>query len=445
MSRRADAGGIVLSKLSLETHRYHAPLHWFALATTAATLLLICAGGLVTSHGAGLAVPDWPNTYGYNLFFFPVSGWVGGIFYEHTHRLVGALVGFMTLVLAIWMEGRRARRWLGWSGLLFIGIGIAALASGLTRADSGALMILLGVIAGAASRFWPGTEPAPRWLRLLGWCALAGVIVQGILGGLRVVLLEDQIGVIHATLAQAFLAFMAAIALFTSRWWHRLPQSEPARFPAVCIMVQLLTAGVLLQLVLGAAMRHRHAGLAVPDFPLAHGRIWPRTDAEAISQYNQQRVNVRAMNDVTAADVYLHMAHRGVAVALVLGLTFAAARVRKRIGPRHLLARGLVAWAVLGWLQLGLGAATVWTNKSADLATAHVALGSLILMTGALLSIVSARKPAVAAVSRSDALANVPTSVAPARLTSCRLPSKWSSTSPPRKRGGRPLFQNSLN
>src|ERR1043166_8596995 len=91
-------------------------LHRFALLTAAATLALIGIGGLVTSHEAGMAVPDWPNTYGYNMFLFPFSQWIGGILYEHSHRLAAALVGFLTAILAIWAwvrESKGTDRWLG--------------------------------------------------------------------------------------------------------------------------------------------------------------------------------------------------------------------------------------------------------------------------------------------------------------------------------------------
>src|SRR2546426_3853508 len=117
-------------------------LHRLAVFTAMATLALIGVGGLVTSHGAGMAVRDWPNTYGYNMFWFPVSKWVGGIFYEHTHRLTAAFVGFLTTVLAVWMwvrETQARTRWLGvgafLSVILLMGvrqlpvyIGLAALA-----------------------------------------------------------------------------------------------------------------------------------------------------------------------------------------------------------------------------------------------------------------------------------------------------------------------------
>src|SRR5512142_3476021 len=88
------------------------PSRWlqgFALLSAAATLLLVCIGGLVTSHGVGMAVPDWPNTYGYNMFFFPFSQWVGGVFYEHSHRLVASGVGLLTTILALWLYGTKSR------------------------------------------------------------------------------------------------------------------------------------------------------------------------------------------------------------------------------------------------------------------------------------------------------------------------------------------------
>src|SRR5437764_10366964 len=98
--------------------RYSPSLHRLALLTAAATFPLIFMGGLVTSHQAGMSVPDWPNSYGYNMFMFPPSKWIGGIFYEHTHRLMGTVVGVLSIVLAIaaWkLEWRRWARWLAFS------------------------------------------------------------------------------------------------------------------------------------------------------------------------------------------------------------------------------------------------------------------------------------------------------------------------------------------
>src|SRR3984893_16332138 len=149
-------------------------LNRFAWFTAAATLLLICSGGMVTSKGVGLAVPDWPTTFGYNMFLFPVSKWVGGILFEHTHRLMGSLVGFLTIILAVWL-------WL------------------------------------AEDR---------QWVRNLGLIALAGVILQGILGGLRVTMMKDEIGIFHACVAQAFLALLVVIALVTTNFWGSLEEID---------------------------------------------------------------------------------------------------------------------------------------------------------------------------------------------------------------------------
>src|SRR6185295_1616390 len=98
-------------------------LHGFVVLTALVTLGLLAVGGLVTSHGVGLAVPDWPNTYGYNMFLFPPSKWVGGILYEHSHRLMAAFVGLLTTVLAIWLWVRETagrKRWLGVGAIVFV-------------------------------------------------------------------------------------------------------------------------------------------------------------------------------------------------------------------------------------------------------------------------------------------------------------------------------------
>src|SRR3989337_1847164 len=98
----------------------HFPLarvHRVALLTAVATLPLLFIGGLVTSKGAGLAVPDWPTSFGYNMFLYPWSKMVGGIFYEHSHRLVASTVGFLTIVLAGTFWFTEARAWLRWLGV----------------------------------------------------------------------------------------------------------------------------------------------------------------------------------------------------------------------------------------------------------------------------------------------------------------------------------------
>jgi heme a synthase len=142
--------------------------HRLAVILACATFLLLFIGGLVTSLGAGLAVPDWPTTFGYNMFLYPWAKMVGGIFYEHSHRLVASTVGLLTIALAMmfWFHERR------------------------------------------------------QWLRWLGVAALILVILQGVLGGLRVVLLQHTLAMIHACVAQAFFALTVSLALFTSAAWR---------------------------------------------------------------------------------------------------------------------------------------------------------------------------------------------------------------------------------
>jgi len=310
----------------------------FAWVTAAATLGLICVGGLVTSRGAGLAVPDWPNTYGYNMFFFPISQWVGGIFYEHTHRLAAAGVGLLTAVLAVWV-------WLA--------------------------------------------EPR-AWVRWLAGAAFGGVVLQGVLGGLRVTLIADELGVVHAALAQLFLVWVAALALFLSPGWPSLP---PVPAAARSLRPLLLGTTVLVfgQLVLGALMRHQHAGLAIPDFPLAYGRLWPSMDAEAIARYNQLRLETTAVRPITAFQVGLQMAHRLVALGIVAGIVVSARRASRLLGRAHPVTRLARVWVWVVLVQFGLGAVTIWTEKSADLTTAHVGVGAVTLLLGALACVIACR------------------------------------------------------
>ena len=201
-------------------------LHGFAIAVAAATLLLVFAGGLVTSTESGLSVPDWPTTYGQNMFTFPVSKWVGGIRYEHVHRLIASGVGLLTVALAVWLARREPR----------------------------------------------------RWVRRLGYLALAAVVAQGVLGGLTVLLLlPTAVSVAHACLAQTFFCLVVTIAVVTSpRWTSSARTLREALATSPVGRSAAVTAGaVFLQLLVGAVMRHTRAGLAIPDFPLSLGRVVP--------------------------------------------------------------------------------------------------------------------------------------------------------------------------
>ena len=321
--------------------RPHQPwLHRFACITAGATLFLISIGGLVTSKDAGMSVPDWPTTYGYNMFLFPISKWVGGVFWEHSHRLAASLVGFLTVMLAGWLWAKEPR----------------------------------------------------AWVRRLGWLALFSVVLQGVLGGLRVVWYKDQIGIFHAALAQLFLVMVCVIALVTGRWWGRLANQWPA-VPdrGIRWMLGLTTALIFGQLLIGATMRHQHAGLAIPDFPLAYHKVWPPTDPAFIALVNQNRMEVESVKPITGFQIVLQMVHRIIAVAILGSVAFCAWRTRRQFGARHPLAKVGVLWLALICVQVFLGAWTIWSNKAADIATAHVVTGALSLVTGALSTMVALR------------------------------------------------------
>jgi cytochrome c oxidase assembly protein subunit 15 len=211
--------------------------HRFALVTVAATLALIFIGGLVTSTGSGLSVPDWPLSYG--MVMPPM---VGGVFYEHGHRMAATAVGFLTLVLAIWTARSEAR-------------------------------------------------PS---VRRLAWAALAAVIAQGLLGGLTVIyLLPTPVSVAHACLAQLFFCTVIALATTTSREWLA-PESRPDA-SGVRAAAMAATAAVFVQLLLGAVMRHIGAGLAIPDFPTSFGRWVPPLDSAPIAVHFAHRLGALAV------------------------------------------------------------------------------------------------------------------------------------------------------
>jgi len=200
---------------------------WTAMLTkvaVVASFLLVVAGGLVTSNEAGLAVVDWPNTFGSNMFLYPLSRMTGGIFYEHAHRLFGTLVGLATLAVAV-------RLW---------------------RTD------------------------ARSSVRAVAALAVVLVVVQGLLGGLRVTgrltlstAAEDMapsigLAVLHGVLGQVFLALMVALSAATSRRWRSAPAAEPAVSAAGDRTLQAALVGALLvQLVLGAIQRHLALGLLI--------------------------------------------------------------------------------------------------------------------------------------------------------------------------------------
>jgi heme a synthase len=366
----------------------------FAVLTAVATLGLVGVGGLVTSHGVGMSVPDWPTSYGYNMFALPVSVWLtGGVFHEHTHRLWASEVGILTLVLTCWLFGKQSRPMVLGLGVLLLVAG----AMGVNRPNGLQSSIHIGAhgaVLLAARFFWPRCEAASRFLRWLGGIAVVTVLLQGLLGGLRVVLdahavrdvrLGTAFGILHGCLGQAFLVLVCAIALFTSRWWQNRAATEralaAASDPALGRWFLGLTLLISLQLLIGATMRHQHAGLAIPDFPLAYGSLWPDTSAAAVARYNVQRVEVTTASDITAFQINLQMVHRLMALAIVAGVGMLAWRMRRATSSS--LRRLAFLWLGLICAQAALGAWTIWSNKAADIATLHVLGGALSLVTGA--------------------------------------------------------------
>lgn len=182
--------------------------HRLAVLLVCATFPLIWVGGLVTTYDAGMAVPDWPTTYGYNLFLYPWQTWLLGpwdLFIEHGHRLLGALVGVITI---------------GFVAAVF-------------RCDE------------------------RRWLRRAALVALGLVIFQGILGGARVLLDERQLAMIHGCVGPLFFAYCVALAVVTSRRWKEATaknvDDRASRLHRVSLLTMLFS---YLQLVIGAQLRH---------------------------------------------------------------------------------------------------------------------------------------------------------------------------------------------
>jgi cytochrome c oxidase assembly protein subunit 15 len=304
-------------------------LHRYAKLVTVFTVLLIAAGGMVTSTGSGLSVPDWPTTYGWNMFTFPLSKWVGGIRYEHSHRLIASTVGFLTIILALWT--------------------------------------------------WR-VEPR-RWVRTLGFLCLAAVILQGLLGGLTVLLLlPPAVSIGHAGLAQIFFCLTLTLALVTSPGW-RTPttrDSRPAtrdsglatRDSMLRGLATVTTVAIYAQIILGAAMRHTDAGLAIPTFPLAFGHLVPPAWSPQIA---------------------IHYAHRVGALAVTLAILATAGHVFVHHRDRRELAGPSLLLLAFVCSQVTLGAFVVLTAMNPVVNTAHVVNGALVLGTSLVLTLRSYR------------------------------------------------------
>jgi cytochrome c oxidase assembly protein subunit 15 len=312
--------------------------------TAASTFILIVAGGLVTSNSAGLSVPDWPNTYGQFMFAFPFGDMVGGILYEHGHRMIASTVGFLTVLLAIWVWRREER----------------------------------------------------IWLKRLAVGALGAVVAQGVLGGMTVLFyLPTAVSSAHALLAQSFFCMTIAIAYFTSREGMAAMKQVPDTGRPTLTRVSAIAVGVvLLQLMIGAWMRHSDAGLAIPDLPLAYGSLLPPMTDAALEAANVSR-RAELLDPVTITQVWIHFAHRAGAVLVSIVLVMLVIRVRRAFAPVSELHQPAIAIALLLLVQLTLGVLTVLTRKDAWISTLHVATGALVLGTTFLTALRAARCTAV--------------------------------------------------
>ena len=302
-------------------------LHRFTQVVVGATFLLVIAGGLVTSTGSGLSVPDWPTSYGWSMFTFPLSRWVGGIVYEHGHRLIASTVGLLTIIMVIAYWRAEPRRWV-------------------------------------------------RWLTVV---ALGAVVAQGLLGGLTVLAkLPPAVSSAHAGLAEIFFVLTVALAVLTSRGWAVAYDDGPRAVGSASALAAdrglrrlsvVAIAVVYLQILLGAVMRHTGAGLAIPDFPLMFGRLVPPQELLGIP------------------GVAIHFAHRVGALLVAAGLAATASRVFARHGDRRELVRPALLLLALVVLQIALGGLIVLSGRNVVVNTAHLAVGALIFATTVVLAL----------------------------------------------------------
>ena len=295
-------------------------LHRFAKFVAGCTVLLVLAGSLVTSTDSGLSVPDWPTTYGWSMFTFPPSKWVGGILYEHGHRLIASGVGFLTIVLAVWLWVAEPRRWTAW----------------------------------------------------LGVSALGAVVAQGVLGGLTVLFfLPAPVSTAHAGLAEIFFCLTVAIALFTSPGWiagyrvrpdqSGVPEVNDRTLRGIATATAAL---VYTQIIIGATMRHTDAGLAIPTFPLAFGHVIPPVWTAKIAVHYAHRVGalvVLIAIMATSARIWYHHRTR-----------------RELVRPATLLAALVLVQIALGGLTV-LSRRDMWINSVHVVCGALVLATSLVI------------------------------------------------------------------
>jgi cytochrome c oxidase assembly protein subunit 15 len=322
-----------------EISRQHKSLwpHRLAVALVCATFPLVWVGGLVTTHDAGMAVPDWPNTYGYNLFLYPWTEWFAGpwdLFIEHGHRLLAALVGLLCIVFVVVVWRAESRRWVRYASL-------------------GALMLVIG---------------------------------QGILGGMRVVLDQRTLAMIHGCVGPLFFTYCVLLATVTSRSWceQRSDDRQRSRSRVVLAAASITTLLAYLQLLAGAQLRHVGSSVAPATF-------------RALVVFH-----LIGAGAVLVATVYLAaLARRGGAADrwLRVPAIWLVAIVALQIalgGGAWVVNYGWPSWFgdypwAAQWLVNTDGALRARGQLQANITTAHVATGSLILAISAMIALRAAR------------------------------------------------------
>jgi len=298
-------------------------LSYFSKIVCGGTLFLIFVGSLVTSTGSGLSVPDWPLSYG--TLFPPM---VGGVFYEHSHRMVASVLGFSMLCLAIWLAKVEKR----------------------------------------------------RWVKNLGFVALGVVICQGILGGITVLFfLPKPVSILHGILAQTFFILTIIIAYSQSKERFHRQINDPTTVTAGFLRA-LLTIFVLIyfQLIFGAVMRHTGSGLAIPDFPTMGGELWPRFDERMLVNINWWRFEAN-LPSVTLPQVVVHFWHRLWAGLILIWAGILTYRSWCYSGHESRVSKTIFILDAILLVQIGLGIVTVFSQKFYMITSWHVTTGALTL------------------------------------------------------------------
>ena len=314
-------------------------LRLYSKIVSYSTLFLIFLGGLVKSAESGLSVPDWPTTYGYFMFSFPLDQMVGGIRYEHTHRLVASIIGLMTLFLAVWLSR--------------------------SKVDA--------------------------WLKKLGALAFVLVVAQGVLGGMTVKFhLPVWTSSMHGVLAQTFFLVTILIAYGLSNEKTVRKSEDLKGIDGKYIRMAIIFLGmVFIQLIIGNLLRHTESGLAVPDFPTMGGTMIPTFDQAMLNRINAWNFE-HDHELVTMGQVHIHILHRFWALLILLKLIYLNMLAYKNCLQRPFVLKTLFLLNAAILTQIGLGIATVMSMKEIYTTTFHVAAGAVVLALSFLLVLRSA-------------------------------------------------------